>query len=258
MKQSALRTPELLVPGSAFVILMLQATPAVTQARWVVDTSTSLAWWQVSPNLNHLWATTCPADPSWRPGEGRSSGWTMNIPSRSTTGFTDTEDTVHVPLYPRRKVRHLCSEAVSGEVTGDTTHWQGIRGKFTVRADALATGEAMRDALMRQVLETVRYPNIAFTLDSVVAVAKQGDTVTASAVGTITVRSEQRALTAAIRIFPDSGNERVLAKFRIPATELHDFTPGLQHLSLGMDTRVWKEFFMGVDLVLRPESSGSP
>ena len=181
----------------------------------------------------------------------------MNIPSRSTTGFNNVEDTVHVPLYPRRKVRHLCAEAVSGEVVADTTRWGAVRGKFTVRTNSLTTGESMRDALMQQVLESVRYPDIVFTVDSVVAVTRSADTLTGSAVGTLVVRDQPMPLTASIRMFPDSGSERVLAKFRIPATELDRFVPGLRHLSLGMDTRVWKNFFMGVDLVLHPASPGS-
>jgi hypothetical protein len=252
MKRPPSRRLPLVLVGSTVATLTLWAAPASAQTRWVVDAPTSLAWWQVSPNLNHLWATTCAADPSWRPGEGRSSGWTMNIPSRSTTGFNNTEDTVHVPLYPRRKVRHLCAEAVSGEVVADTTGWGAVRGKFTVRTDALTTGEAMRDALMHQVLESARYPDIVFTVDSVVAVTRSADTLTASAVGSLVVRDQPTPLTAAIKMFPDSGSERVLARFRIPAAELDKFVPGLRHLSLGMDTRVWKDFFMGVDLVLHP------
>lgn len=251
-----MRARRLLLSASTVAALALRGAPVAAQTRWVVDPPASLAWWQVSPNLNHLWATTCPADPSWRPGEGRSSGWSMSIPSRSTTGFANVEDTVHVPLYPRRKVRHLCGEAVSGEVVADTALWRGIHGKVTVQSDALGTGEAMRDALMHQVLETEKYPDIVFSVDSVVTLTRRGDTVFASAVGTLTVRNQQKPVTAAIKVFPDSGNERVLAKVRVPATALGELTPGLEHLSLGLNTRIWKDFFMGVDLVLRPEAAG--
>src|SRR5882672_8525183 len=52
-------------------LLLTGPAAAHAQMRWVVDSRSSLAWWQVSPNLNHLWATTCPGDSSWRPGEGR-------------------------------------------------------------------------------------------------------------------------------------------------------------------------------------------
>lgn len=243
---------------SLIVGLVLHATGAPAQTRWVIDTASSLAWWQMSPNLNHLWATTCPADPSWRPGEGRSSGWTMTMPSRSTTGFSEEEDTVHVPLYPRRKVRHLCGEAVRGEVVVDTARWGRGRGTIAVRSDALVGGEAMRDVLMHQVLESARYPDIVFTLDSLVNLTRQGDTVVGSAMGTLTLRDQHRPITAAIKVFPDSGNERVLAKWHVPAAALRELTPSLEHLSLGLNVHIWKEFFMGADLVFRPAGPAVP
>jgi len=237
---------------ATFAATVLNAPVPPTAARWIVDPSTSLVWWQMSPNLGHLWATTCPADPSWRPGEGRTPGWSMRMPDRSTTGLWDVEDTVHVPLYPRRKVRHLCAEAVRGEILGDTTQWRGVHGTVSIRSEALVAGEAMRDVMMHEVLEADRYPEIVFTLDSVVGPVRTGDTVFATALGAMTVRDQRRPVTAAIRVFPDSGRERVLAKWRMPALVLRDLTPALEHLSLGLDTRVWKDFFLGADLELRP------
>src|SRR5882757_8516136 len=77
----SLRSLHTLLQGSvAAVLLCLRTASADAQAetRWTVDPKASLAWWQVSPHLNHLWATTCPGEPSWRPGEGRSSGWNIN------------------------------------------------------------------------------------------------------------------------------------------------------------------------------------
>jgi len=235
---------------SMFAGLFLPAA-APAQTRWVVDPPTSLAWWQMSPNLGHLWATTCPADPSWRPGMGRSPGWNVTTPDRSTTGVSNREDTIHVPLYPRRKVRHLCAAAVSGEVVADTSNWRGVHGTVRVRSEALIGGEAMRDALMHQVLGTDRYPDIVFRLDSLVDLVRLGDTVAGSAMGVLTVRDQQRPVTAEIKVFPDSSSLRVLAKWRVPALVLHDFTPGLRYLNLGLDARIWKDFFMGADLVFR-------
>src|SRR2546425_12029730 len=66
------------------------------QARWVVEPTTSLAWWQMVPHLHHLWATTCPGEPSWRPGEGRSSGWAINPALElAESGYGLIDDTVH-------------------------------------------------------------------------------------------------------------------------------------------------------------------
>src|SRR5437870_6293491 len=103
--------------AAALVGLLAAAGAAPAQTRWTVDPKTSLAWWQVSPHLNHLWATTCPAEPSWRPGEGRSTGWSINpLLKMPATGYANVEDTVHVPLFPRHWVNSVCVEAVGGEV----------------------------------------------------------------------------------------------------------------------------------------------
>jgi hypothetical protein len=245
----------------AFLAIGLGPRVARAQAaavHWVVEPKTSLAWWQVNPHLNHLWATTCTADPGWRPGEGRSSGWlidgsALKLPK---TGYTNVSDTVHVPVYPRRYVHALCVEAVSGTIdVADTVHWQGIHGAVAVRADALATGEAMRDVLMHQVMNTDRFPEIQFLLDSVTDLTKMGDTLRGRAVGVLTVRGVARASTATVKAFPDSGGMRVLAKFHMPANDLHEYTPGLNSVGLGMNTRLWKDVFFGVDIVLRPPES---
>src|SRR6266446_7229452 len=129
--------------GAVLVGLIATAT-AQAQTTWTVDRKASLAWWQVSPHLNHLWATTCPEEPSWRPGEGRSSGWKAEVDVPGGTGNVD--DTVDVPIHPRHKVRSVCRDAVAGAVLlPDSIRWRGARGQVTVRADALLMGEAMRD-----------------------------------------------------------------------------------------------------------------
>ena len=81
------------------------AQTSAEPSRWTVDSKTSLAWWQMSPNLNHLWATTCPGDPSWRPGEDRSPGWNFDPNLRlPKTGYSNVDDTINVPLFPRHRV----------------------------------------------------------------------------------------------------------------------------------------------------------
>src|SRR5712691_12537271 len=156
---------------------LLLTVPAAThaQTRWTVDTRTSLAWWQMSPNLGHLWATTCPGDSSWRPGEGRSSGWTISKNLKMpATGDASVDDTVHVPLFPRHQVNPSCVEAVRGEVVApDTVHWRGTLGTVLVNGEAFVTGERMRDLLMHQVMQTSQFPDVAFTLDSLAGMTKQ-------------------------------------------------------------------------------------
>ncbi len=239
--------------------LITAVGPVPAQTRWTIDPKTSLAWWQVSPNLNHLWATTCPGDPSWRPGEGRSSGFTINPNLRlPRTGYGNVEDTVHVPLYPRHTVQPVCVAAISGEVViPDTVHWRGVLGTITVQGDALVTGEAMRDVMMHHAMQTMLFPEIQFTLDSLVALTRQADTLVGSAVGTLTVRGVQKSVTAALKAFPDAGGMRVLAMWRFPAWVLLDLTPKLHYWGLGVTTNLWHFFFMGADLVFRPEAAAA-
>ncbi|HUL03394.1 MAG TPA: hypothetical protein VLV16_09230 [Gemmatimonadales bacterium] len=240
---------------------LLLAAPAAApaQTRWTVDTKSSLAWWQVSPHLNHLWATTCPGDSSWRPGEGRSSGWYINPKLKPPkTGYANVDDTVHVPMYPRTTVYPLCVEAVKGEVTTpDTVHWRGVHGKVTVVGDALITGEMMRDVLAHQVMQTSQYPDIVYTVDSLTNVGHKGDTLTATAVGSLSFRMIPYPMTAVVKAFHDAGGMRVLAKMRMPAHNLLDMTPKLHYLGLGVNTNIWHDFFMGVDVVFRPMQSGA-
>jgi len=248
------------IVAAVLLCLLTASADAQAETRWTVDPKASLAWWQVSPHLNHLWATTCPGEPSWRPGEGRSSGWNINpylqLPA---TGYANVEDTVHVPLYPRRRVHPVCVEAVRGEVVvPDTVHWRGMRGKVGVQGDALITGETMRDVAMHQVLQTAQFPEISFTLDSLVGMTKQADTLFGSAVGTLAVRGVQEPTTAAVKAFPEAGGMRVLSKWRIPATTLQlKLIPQLRTLGLGVNTLIWKDFFMGADLLFRPQATGA-
>src|SRR5439155_13431959 len=203
-----------LVAAGAGLLAAAAALPA--QTHWTIDPKTSLAWWQVSPHLNHLWATTCPQEPTWYPGEGRSSGFNIRPPPPKS-GYANTPDTVHVPLYPRYRVGAVCSEAVAGHVLlPDTVKWRGARGQVTVRADALVTGEAMRDVMMHQALETARFPDIRFTLDSLVGLIRQVDTLFCSAVGTLTVRGVQQPTTAAVKAFPEAGGIGALAQQGTP------------------------------------------
>jgi len=243
--------------AAALVGLLSVVAPGHAQSRWTVDPKTSLAWWQVSPHLNHLWATTCPAEPSWRPGEGRSSGWSINpLLKMPATGYANVEDTVHVPLFPRRWVNAVCVEAIRGEVViEDTVHWRGVRGAVAVRGDALITGEAIRDVMMHQLLETGQFPEIRFALDSLVGLTKRADTVLGKAVGSLTLRGTPMPITAAVTLFPDAGGMRVLAKWRAPAWILADLTPKIHFYGLGVDAMLWRDLFMGADLVFRLEAT---
>ena len=74
--------------AAALVAFVTAVAAAPAQTHWTIDPKTSIAWWQMSPHLNHLWATTCPADPSWQPGEGRDEGWQVDYATRPVTRTT--------------------------------------------------------------------------------------------------------------------------------------------------------------------------
>ena len=235
-------------------------TTARAQTRLTVDPKTSLVWWQVSPHLNHLWATTCPADPSWRPGENRSPGWRfsprLKLPN---TGYANVDDTINVPLYPRDRVHAICTEAARGEVLlPDTVTWRGAHAEVFVQSEAIISGEAMRDVLMHQMLQSKQYPEMKFTLDSLVGTTTPEDVFNGLAYGTLTVTTRDKPIVATVRAFRDAGGLRVLAKWRFPAVVLiTDLTPKLKHLGLGASTNLWHDFFMGVDFILRPETKAA-
>ena len=243
------------VAAALLYLLVAQAGAAAQARRWTVDPKASLAWWQVAPHLSHLWATTCPEEPSWRPVEGRSAGWNLSSGLVRPRDGNDL-DTVNVPLYPRWEARALCTEAVQGYVTvADPVRWRGVRGEVTVRAEALVSGADDRDAFTRSaILETNRYPEIRFTIDSVVNVTRVADTLRGTAMGVFTLRTVATRVTAPVQAWPVGGGLRVLARFR---TEADSLVPvyGLSRyaLGLGVGVKIWQVLFQGVDLLLRPE-----
>ena len=237
--------------------LLAAHADAPAQTRWNVVPRASLAWWQVSPHLNHLWATSCPEEPTWRPGEGRSSGWRVKGFRPTKLGYAGVADTINVPLYPRYEAPSICTKAVEGEVfTPDTVRWRGVTGEIVVRADALLTGSEDRDTFTRQaVLETSRYPEIRFTIDSVMDVSRQADTLRGTAVGLFQLRDVTTEMTAAVQTWPEAGGLRVLAKFRVPAASLTtEYGLSKFALGLGVGVRIWQDLFMGVDLLLRQDA----
>jgi hypothetical protein len=245
-------------PRTISALLLLAAAPLAGQAgptRWVIDRKTSLAWWQMDPHYEHLWATTCPADPSWQPGEGRDPGQYTDYSRRPKTIAAGRSDS-RIPLFPRFRVRPLCRDAVRGEITAaDGATLRGVRGTVTLIADSLFTGLEMRDKYARRaVLETARYPEIVFTIDSLVDVQRGGeDTTRATAVGTLTVHDIAKAIRAPVLAWQDAGGTRVRAQFSIPATSLtSEFHLSEWALGMGVGMRRWKTLYMGIDVILKP------
>jgi polyisoprenoid-binding protein YceI len=242
--------------AAALAGLLTAVANAPAQNAWTVDPKSSLAWWQINPHLGHLWATTCPQEPSWKPGAGRSAGFTVN-PALIDAREGAMSDTVHVPIYPRHRARPVCTEAVTGRIIlPDTVKWRGAHGKVTVKADALVTGLSIRDNYARSaVLEINRFPDAGFTLDSLVDVTRRADTVRGTAVGLVKLHGVERPARAGFRAWPEAGGTRVEAKIGVPAADMTQvFQLSYAALGLGVATNIWKTLYIGVDLVLRREA----
>ena len=222
-------------------------------ARWIIDSKASLAWWQINPHYAHLWATTCPDDPSWQPGEGWSPGYYVDYlrrPKIKSTGYLDDR----IPLYPRRTPRSLCREAVSGEViVSDTVSWTGVEGYVVVLADSLVTGLNQRDRYARKkVIETHKYPELRFTIESLHSV-QPGDTLRATAVGTFTLRGVNQAVEVPVTVVFDPGGIRIRGQWQFDAQDLvHVYGMSRWALGMGIGLGRWQEVHVGVDLVVRP------
>ena len=247
------------VAGAVLVGLLAAPVGVQAQVAWTVDRKASLAWWQVNPHFNQLWSTTCPNEISWRPGEGRSPGWVINPNLRAPkTGQANVEDTVHVPFYPRPTAVPACRQAVDGRVLlPDTVTWRGVHGEITVEADSLVTGEDMRDIYARKLLHTFSYPTLRFTIDSLVNVTRQADTIFATALGVFEANGSHAPLSARVRAWPEAGGTRVLARLRFPAPMLFDEFGLSKYALMGAGTGIWKDLFTGVDLLMHPQATGA-
>jgi hypothetical protein len=242
------------------LLIAMIAVPATLSAqqqfRLAVDARTSLAWWQIDPNYGHLWATTCPDDISWQPGEARSEGiGNVNLKSRKqTVASASSSRDREVPIYPRGAVHAVCRPAVSGSITAfDTITWKGARGEIRIRPDSLVTGNSMRDNFARKaVFETSKFREIKFVIDSVTNV-QQGDTIRGTAVGTLELHGAKVPMSAPVKAWREKHGLRVQTQMSFPADDLvkvYEFSK----LSLGMGVTLgrWKTVYMGLDAILKP------
>lgn len=240
---------------SCAVALVLMSAPAQIHAqvaRFTIEPATSLAWWQIDPNYGHLWATTCPDDPSWQPGEARSSNSKVNLATRKATIASHHSDS-RVPIYPRGDVSPVCRRAVSGTITvADASQWRDVRGEVRVLGDSLMTGLDLRDKFARKsVLETHKYREIKFTIDSLTNV-QAGDTITAVAVGTFELHGRTSELTAPVKAWRENGALRVITIFSFPAPELtRAYSMSKMALGMGVTLGRWKTVHVGIDVMLQ-------
>lgn len=237
---------------AAVALLVIAPEASAQNTRYSAEQRASLAWWQVDPHFGHLWATTCPADPTWQPGEGRSPQYYIDYMRRHDMKESGGRDT-RIPLYPRKRVRYVCKPAVAAVVElRDTADLSSLASaQVSVIADSLFTGLDMRDAYAkRKVLETKNYPAIRFSVDSLTALVP-GDTLKATAVGTFEARGVRTPMTSPIKAWREGGGIRVQSHFTIPAKDLIDVY-NVSALALGMGVRMmeWHALHMGVDMLL--------
>lgn len=217
-----------------------------------MEPKASLAWWQVNPHFGHLWATTCPDDPGWQPGEGRSPGYYIDYFRRHQT-LDSGRSEARIPLYPRKRVRYVCRSAVIGQIdVADATTWSLAGGRISVLADSLVTGLDMRDGYARKyVLQTRDHPAIRFTIDSLTVRTMAADTIRGNVVGTFELHGVRKVITAPVRAWPEGGGMRVQTQFHFPAKDLiHEYQMSKAALGMGVVMGQWKEVHMGVDLLL--------
>ena len=258
-----LRITWLLRPTGLVVLLAACLEgPAGAQVRLAVDTKSSLAWWQVQPHMGHLWATTCPEDPSWFAGASHSSQYRYNIamdPMKGRVSSVKEMARAPIPMYPRPSAQAMCTPAVRGEIAvADTARWHDVRGLIVVDVSKLTSGENMRDNFARaRVLQTDEFPDVRFTIDSLVGIRK-GDTLEATAVGKLLLHGVTRPWSVPVRAWREPLGLRVTGQFAFPAPDLIDvYRLSKYPLGLGVGTEIWKWIHLGIDAVLRPAGSGA-
>jgi hypothetical protein len=251
--------------AAGVVAAALPVSPAFAQGaryRFTIDEASSIAWWQISPHLNHLWATTCPQEPNWQPGEDRGSGWAYDGSKAPKTGYAAVVDTTNVPLYPRTAgvAEPICPPAVRGEIAvADTTGWRGVSGLISIRSNTFVTGLNMRDEYARKaIFQSQSHPDIRYWVDSLGSVQPAaGDTISAVAYGRFELRNIRNPMNIPVKAWREAGTVRVVGQGKIPPTDLVErYKISKLSLGLGVGTGLWKYLHVGLDLVLRPSGSG--
>lgn len=249
------------VLGASTILLCAGAVGLTAQtggraSKWSVSPRESLAWWQVEPNFGHLWATTCPGDPSWSAGESRSSGYNYRDEHIAVSAQLNSR----VPLFPRTTVMPVCGDAVHGDITiADTVRWRGVKGTIVVDAGELTTGADFRDAYSHKaVLKVNAFPTIDFVIDSVADVRVEADTIRGTAMGTLVLLGKSHQKTARLVAWRVPGGLRVRGQIQVPARDMTGEL-GLSKFALNMGVVLgrWDTLYMGIDVILKSPSEGA-
>ena len=220
-----------------------------------IDSQRSSVWWQIDPHFGHLWATSCPRDPSWQPGEGHSPGYYVNFANRPKIKTTKESES-RVPLFPRKTVRAVCAQSVSGTISiANATSYTGVRGEVIIDPDSITMGADARDVFSRKyIYKTAVYSNVRFSIDSLSHATVSGDTVNAIAHGTFHFRDVPTQHAVEVTGVEDPTGFRVRGKFAFPAKDITDkygVSPFV--LGAGVGLKLWDTIYLGFDLIMQPE-----
>lgn len=246
----------LVVSCAAMAGALAAQSSSARSGRWSIKGRESLAWWQVEPNYGHLWATTCPGDPSWSAGESRSSGYAYRDENIAVSAKLGTR----IPLFPRGTVTPVCSDAIHGDLTiADTVHWRGVSGTIEIDAHSLTTGADFRDAYAQKaVLKSNAYPTISFAIDSLTEVHVEGDTIRATAIGTLILVGKNHPKSGRVVAWRVPGGLRVRAQLQVPAKDMINvFGMSKFALNMGVVLGRWDTLYMGIDIILKAPSAGA-
>lgn len=262
MSTRALLRIRYFIPAVALCLVAARrGAPAGHEIKFEVDPLSSIAWWQVLPHLNRLWASTCPEERSWLPPAGHDAGGEDASDIGKTTWKVQDSSQVPIPLLPRYRVRPVCSKkAVHGElIASDTTTWTGAHGEVAVDAAALTQGQAWDDEYAHTaVYNVMRFPEIVLHVDSLTQVTSANDTIHAVAVGTFSLHGVDQPISVHVIAWHDAGGIRVKGRWFIPAKDLVEvYQFSRMKLGLGVGMSIWKQFWMGIDMVMRPEPATS-
>jgi hypothetical protein len=222
------------------------------QASFSLDQKRSLVWWQLDPHFGHLWATTCPSDPSWTAGEGNSGRFGGDKKKNAKIKVTNMS-AGEFPLFPRDTVRANCRPSVRGSfTTSDVKRFSQLKGSVEVEIDSITNGSDARDLFAKKyIYSSAKYPKVKFTVDSLTNVRVSGDTVNAIAVGTFELRGVQKPTRVQVQGINEPSGLRVRGLFAMPAKELQErYSISRAVLSMGVGAKLWDTLFMGIDLIL--------
>jgi hypothetical protein len=256
-------------PLGAVVVALLLSAPAAAiaqngsassrQFQFSVDTLYSLAWYQVNPHISVLWATTCPQDPHWRPGESRNTGWDLRGLPTPKVGMALINDSV-IPWYERDAARPICTpHAVFGDVSADDTlTWHGLHGTIRVDPTKLVSGLPLRDrTALRDIFQPHRWPYITFVIDSVSNVTP-ADTVRGLLYGRWFFRDVELPTASPFTAWHETPGLRVRARLSMAPLDLHEvYGVSIVNIRLGLMRGVWERIHYGVDVILKPAPAGS-